>query len=293
MSYRTAAIDVPGGRLHYAVWGERGPLILLSHGITGHHRSFDALARELAADYCLLAPDHRGRGRSRDISGPWGMREHAADVLRVLDAEGRDTIDLFLGHSMGGFIAAVTAAMAPQRVARLLMVDGGLPLLEELPPGMDAEQLIQAVLGPSMERLQMRFDSRQSYQQYWREHPALGPYWDADIEAYLDYDLIGEAPGLRAATRREAVIGDVETQLIGDTVPAALRALQQPIRFLQAPRGLMDGKPLYPESVFQLWQPRLQHFSRSMIDDVNHFTIMLKQSGAAQVAAHLRDFFDA
>ncbi len=291
--YCSASIPVAGGALHYGLWGKRGPVLLASHGLTAHHQSFQALARCLGGDFRLIAPDHRGRGGSRDISGPWGMRQHAQDLLSLLDALEIEAVDLLLGHSMGGFIAAVTAAMAPRRVPRLLMLDGGLPLMDEPPPSMSTEQLIQAIVGPSMDRLDMRFASRADYHTFWRAHPAFAHCWNADVEAYIDYDLIGQAPELMSSACKPAIIADVETQLIGDTVPAALAALRQPIRFLSAPRGMVDDGPLYPPAIFDEWRPRLHDFRQRELRDVNHFTILLVEQGAEQVAQEIRAWLAA
>ena len=284
---QTASIEVPGGQLHYALWGEAGPLVLAAHGLTANHVSFYPLAREMAGRFRLIAPDHRGRGRSRDIRGPWGMREHARDVMALLDALGIDNVDLMLGHSMGGFIAAVAGAMAPERIPRILMVDGGLPLVEALPKGMSLEQLLNAIIGPSMERLEMSFDSRAAYRDYWRDHPALKEDWSADIEAYLDYDLVGKSPPLYPATRREAIFGDVETQLVGDTIPAALRALQMPVRLLRAEGGIMDATPLYSDAIVDRWAPQIADFRCIDIPGVNHFTILQSPRGSRAVVAQI------
>ncbi|MGK3816897.1 alpha/beta fold hydrolase, partial [Enterococcus faecium] len=65
------------------------------------------MARE-APDVRLLAPDLRGRGRSADLSGPFGMSAHSDDLAAILDAAGVDRA-LIVGHSMGAFVSAVFA----------------------------------------------------------------------------------------------------------------------------------------------------------------------------------------
>ncbi|MGH7857892.1 MAG: alpha/beta fold hydrolase, partial [Candidatus Binatia bacterium] len=109
-TYRTFDVSVEGGTLRVGGSGTSGPVVLCSHGITANHVTFDALADELGDGFRILAPDHRGRGRSRDVAGPWGMRAHAADLVAALDHEGIERADVLVGHSMGGFVAAVTAA---------------------------------------------------------------------------------------------------------------------------------------------------------------------------------------
>lgn len=286
--FPTQQITVPGGQLHYRQWGQRGPLVLASHGITASHVSFTSLARamqnELGNEFRLLAPDHRGRGRSNAITGPWGMQAHAQDMLALLDALAIPQADLMLGHSMGGFVAAVTAAAAPARIRRLLMVDGGLPLFDEPPPGMTTEALIQAVIGPAMQRLDMRFASEAEYFAYWREHPALKKDWDADFEAYLRYDLCGTAPALRPSANKAAIIGDVETQLIGPTIPDALGRLRMPVDLVTAERGIMNDAPLYSEALLASWKARMAELKISREAGVNHYTIVQSAHGAKALA---------
>ena len=67
-AYHTVTVPVVGGKLFVGVWGDSGPVIVCSHGITANHVSFKALARRLSGRYRLLVPDHRGRGESAAIA---------------------------------------------------------------------------------------------------------------------------------------------------------------------------------------------------------------------------------
>jgi len=287
-TYRTVEVAVEGGTLTAGIWGTAGPIVVGSHGITGNHVSFAALADGLGDSFRLVAPDHRGRGRSRDITGPWGMRAHAADIVALLDHLKIAKADVLVGHSMGGFVAAVTAAEHPERVGSVLLVDGGLPPFDALPPGLTTEQLITAVIGPAMARLDMTFESREAYHAFWREHPAIAGSWSSYAERYFDYDLFGEPPALRPSPKKEAILGDTESQLGGDLVPRSLAKLSGPVGFLRAPRGILNGDPLYPASLVEDWQRRLPRLGVTEIPDVNHYTILLGDAGARAVAEEIR-----
>lgn len=285
--YREIDVQVEGGTLHAGLWGDAGPVLLCCHGLSANHRTFAGLAR-LLADRCrLVAPDHRGRAGSRHITGPWGMRAHAADVVALLDHLGIDRADVMIGHSMGAFIAAVTQAEYPERVASVLMIDGGLPLADEAPKDVTPEQLIHSVVGPAMERLDMTFDSVEAYYDFWKRHPAVGEAWSGDIEAYLRYELVGEPPELRAGVNKQAIIGDTESQLMSDDIPAAIARLSVPVRFLQAPRGIMNESPLYPPERLEAMAARIRDFSCRQVEDVNHYTILLSERGAREVAREI------
>jgi lipase len=101
-----------------------GAPLLAIHGITGHGLRFRRSAVEGWPDRRTLAVDLRGHGRSTS-DGPWSIAQHVIDVVDTLDALGIDSIDV-LGHSYGGAIALALLAHAPERVARLVLLDPAL-----------------------------------------------------------------------------------------------------------------------------------------------------------------------
>lgn len=286
--YQTQDLAVPGGSLRFAQWGRRGPVVLASHGLTANHTCWHALADQLGDELRLVAPDHRGRGGSANIRGPFGMDCHARDLVAILDALELPQADLVVGHSMGGFVAAVACAEYPQRFRQALFVDGGFPLIDELPAGMSVEQLTQAIIGQSMQRLDMRFASRLAYQEFWKQHPAFAEAWSDYVAEYVDYDLVGAEPELHSGVCKQSILEDVASELVSDIIPQALGKLQQPVRFLQAPRGLTNAEPLYTAERIAAWGSTLPHFSHAVVADVNHFTITLSRAGAAALAAEVR-----
>lgn len=287
--YDTVDVPVEGGTLHAGRYG-RGPNVLVAaHGITANHTEFHLLADVLGDDFTVVAPDLRGRGNSRNITGPFGMAAHADDVVALLDHLGIERAPL-LGHSMGAFVAVVTAHRAPDRIKELVLVDGGLPLdlgpLNDLP----ADQLVQAVIGPALERLDMTFPSPQAYFEFWRPHPALVDDWNEYVEEHYAYDLVGDAPDMRSGVSREAVITDGGDQLKNDDVPRAVANLQHPTVLVRAPRGLFNQQPpLYDDDAAAMWRERLPNLRDVLVPDVNHYTILMSERGAKAVAEVVRE----
>jgi lipase len=287
--YDSFAVEVDGGTLQVGRWGTGRPVVVAVHGITGTHRAFRALAEQLGQDVTLVAPDLRGRGHSNQISGPFSMAAHADDLVAVLDHVGvqRATV---LGHSMGGFVAVVTALRHPQRVERLVLVDGGLPL--ELGPlaGRPVEEIVAAVIGPALQRLRMTFPSTAAYLDFWRQHPALADDWNHYCEDLYRYDLEGEGSALRSGVREAAVLADADSQLLSDDIPAALQALGHPTVLLRAPAGLLGAEPgLYPDAWLADWQQRIPGLRLLLVPGVNHYTILLTERGARAVAQQVRE----
>jgi pimeloyl-ACP methyl ester carboxylesterase len=275
-------LDVPvaGGDLHVRRWGGTGPTVLALHGITATSMGWLQVADRLP-DVTLLAPDLRGRGRSAQLPGPYGMAAHVADVVDLLDRADASRV-VVVGHSMGGFVAVALAARHPDRVAQLLLLDGGLPTGkpgDPLPAGG-----IDAVLGPAAARLAMTFPSVEAHRDFWREHPAIGPIWGPAVRAYVDYDLVGEPPDLRSSCREAAMRTDGAEVADAAAATAALRQVTAPVTFLRAERGLLDGPPFYPDEAVARWSDGSPVVRARTVPDTNHYSLVLGDGGAAVVA---------
>jgi len=118
--------------LHHTVSGTGPPVVLLHAGVADS-RMWSVQAGSgpggLADRFTLVTPDLRGFGRSPEPSpedAPWS---HAGDVLTVLDELGIGTASV-VGCSYGGRVALELAALAPDRVDRLVLVCSALRGLE-------------------------------------------------------------------------------------------------------------------------------------------------------------------
>jgi len=283
------SVPVPGGRLAVARWG-RGPVpVLAAHGITASSISWRAVARHLdEAAVTLWAPDLRGRGASAPVGGPFGLERHAHDLLAVADHLDLDRVVL-AGHSLGAFVVVVAAAARPGLVGRVVLIDGGLPLPLAV-EGVDPDALLDATLGPAIQRLNRTYPSFADYKAFWRLHPALAQNWNDDVEAYLRYDVVEGADGaLRSRVAAEAVRIDGRDLLLGhETIGGALGSIECPVRLLRAPRGMFDQPPgLQPDELVDAWAPRVRSLTDDVVDDTNHYTILMGDRGASAVAAAL------
>lgn len=106
------------------------PMLVLLHGWMDVAASWqfvvDAFSDAFAQGRCILAPDWRGFGNTHM---PWPcdsyhFPDYLADLDRLLDHyAGEQPIDL-VGHSMGGNIAMMYAGTRPQRIRRLVNLEG-------------------------------------------------------------------------------------------------------------------------------------------------------------------------
>jgi lipase len=281
-------VAVDGGVLAVGRWGSGSRTVVASHGITANHRTFGQLAAALEgrhADVTLLAVDHRGRGGSAAHPGPFGLRTHAGDLVTVLDHVGADRAVL-VGHSMGAFIAANAAELAPDRVAGLVLVDGALPIGVDLPDDADIEDVVRSVIGPALDRLDLTFASVEEYLDRWRAHPAFqGEAWNAVSEAVYRYDLVQDGDVWRSGVSKPAVLEDGRGPMLDRQVATALARIVTPTTLLYAPRGLLDQAPgLFPGEMVAEVTAGLDHVTVELVADTNHYSILLGPSGAARIA---------
>ena len=125
---RELSWQVNGLRLAGLAWGDPGarPLLAL-HGWLDNAASFSRLA-PLLERHQVVAVDLTGHGHSdrRSADAGYQIWEDLPELTGVLDALGWQTFDL-LGHSRGAAIASLLAAAFPERVARLVLLDGLAP----------------------------------------------------------------------------------------------------------------------------------------------------------------------
>jgi pimeloyl-ACP methyl ester carboxylesterase len=119
--------DGPGIRIHGLDWGgpERGPVVLMLHGVGGNAWIWADVAPRLRAGlpgHRIVAIDQREGGDTDHPPTGYLASDFAADVAAVHDQLGGGPLVL-VGHSRGGWLAAYVAATAPERVERLVLVD--------------------------------------------------------------------------------------------------------------------------------------------------------------------------
>ncbi|WP_166352560.1 alpha/beta fold hydrolase [Phytoactinopolyspora limicola] len=120
-----------------------GPAVVLLHGFPETHLMWNAVARDLARDYTVIAPDLRGYGESDkpDADGPdlYSKRTMAADVVAVASQLGHDRFAV-IGHDRGALVAVRAGLDHPDQVSHIGILDV-LPTLDtwDVLRGVDAK----------------------------------------------------------------------------------------------------------------------------------------------------------
>lgn len=122
----TDFLSVDGYRLAYTAAGSSSnPPVILIHGLMSHRGVWNSTIEKLKEGFYCIAFDLPGFGESdKPQKGDYSIAKQAERVTKVADYFGFDEF-IVIGHSMGGQIATYLAAsIAPQRVRKLVSVDG-------------------------------------------------------------------------------------------------------------------------------------------------------------------------
>jgi pimeloyl-ACP methyl ester carboxylesterase len=111
-----------GARMRYLRAGS-GPALLLVHGLLGYSFSWRFCIPALARHATVYAIDLLGTGFSdRPLNLDCSLKASAQRLLQFMDKTGLASCDL-LGTSHGGALSMMAAALAPERMQRLILVD--------------------------------------------------------------------------------------------------------------------------------------------------------------------------
>jgi len=122
-------VDVRGERHHVLTWGDpQSPPLVLLHGWMDVGASFQFLVDEFKRDWYAIAPDLRGFGRSAWQPLGYWFYDYLADLEALLAHFVPDQPARLVGHSLGGNIVMIYAGVRPERVARVVSLEGfGIP----------------------------------------------------------------------------------------------------------------------------------------------------------------------
>jgi pimeloyl-ACP methyl ester carboxylesterase len=183
---------------HVQVWGDpapgKTPLVLL-HGWMDVAASYQFVVDALSHDHYVIAPDWRGFGQtaSGDADSFW-FPDYLADLDALLDHYAPGTPVNLVGHSMGGNVAMVYAGVRPERIHRLINLEGfGMPATQpQEAPGRFVKWLDEVKMLHRGEKQLKGYDSALGVaQRLMKNNPRLGldkSHWLATHWAREDTD---------------------------------------------------------------------------------------------------------
>ncbi|WP_428682736.1 alpha/beta fold hydrolase [Sphingopyxis sp.] len=275
--------ETPDGDICWFEWGERGegPSVLLLHATGFHARLWDRVVAALPAGTHVLAPDHRGHGRSFRPASLSDWTSNARALLPLLDRFPEQSF-VGCGHSMGGYVLTRLAAERPETFRHLILID---PVI--MAPGLYAGQADQPVPDPadhpvsrrrnqwaSVEEMRARFADRAPYSGW--EPGVLGDYCTHGLLPAASGEGLELAcpPALEASMYQNALRADPYVWL-GD--------IKAPVTLIRAPQGLRGDSMDFSQS--PTWTglgPAIGAAQDELWNDHSHFIPM---EAPARVAA--------
>jgi len=189
--------------LYYELHGDaEAPPLILSSGLGGSASYWAPNLPALAAHHRVLVYDHRGTGRSdRAPLDSLTVEDMADDVVALLDALGIDRAHL-VGHALGAHIGLALALRAPDRLDRLVVVNGWGRLEAHTARCFDARLALLRTAGP------VAFIRAQPIFLY----PANWLTLDAPASLVDDAVQLAHFPGAATAEQRIAAVRAFDVQ---------------------------------------------------------------------------------
>lgn len=127
---RSQYLNVRGLRYHVRLWGESSaPKLFMVHGWMDTAASFQFVVDHLQQEWQVIAPDWRGFGLSENTpADTYWFADYLADLDALLQHFAPGEAVNLLGHSMGGNVVSLYAGIRPERIKKLINLEGfGLP----------------------------------------------------------------------------------------------------------------------------------------------------------------------
>lgn len=257
-----------GIQIQLAIWEGKGRPILCIHGLTANSRFWDGVASALAPRHKIVAMDLRGRGFSDKPSTGYSIQHHCKDILSLMNDQGLER-PVLMGHSLGAFISLVFTAQYPQRVDRLILVDGGGRLSET--------QMAKVFAGikPSLDRLGQVFPSFEAYVSLMKQAPFLQP-WNTYMETYFQYEVEEVEGGVRSRVHPKHIEEEANNLKKEDSTQFYPR-VPCPTLILRATRGMLaEDDFVLPEDVADRMIRGIKNARRVDLEGANHYTILFQ-----------------
>ena len=277
-----------GLRMHVRHWGDAdAPKLFMLHGWMDVSASFQFIVDCLQRDWHVIAPDWRGFGLSERVNADcYWFPDYLGDLDALLDQLAPNQPVNVLGHSMGGNIATLYAGIRPQRIERLVNLEG-FGLANTVPaqaPGRYA-QWLDELRNPPVMRL---YASLTEVAQRLRKN---NPRLSAERAEFL-----AEHWSAANAEGQWHILGDPAHKIVSatlyhtDEVLACWRNISAPVLWVEAEHTDMwrwMGPKAQVRAEIDRRMAEIPNVTPALIPDAGH---MLHHDQPEKVAALIEDF---
>lgn len=271
--------NIGGLRYHVRTWGDPArPKLFLLHGWMDLSASFQFLVDAFERDWYVLAPDWRGFGLSQWNTGVYWFPEYVADLDALLRHYSPDTPVDVVGHSMGGNVACLYAGVRPERVRRLVSIEGiGIPNTTATQAPERVRRWLNEIATPPSFRSYRNFD--ELVERLTRENPRL----TTDKAVFLAHHWAHESGAGDVVLR-----GDPKHKIVNPVLYRVEEAIATWER-ITAPVLWLQGRV----SEFEKWigdapeqytrrKAAFQHLTERIIEGAGHMVHLDNPAAAAQ-----------
>jgi len=285
---RSEFLTIRGLRCHVRHWGREGaPKLFMLHGWMDVGASFQFVVDALQGDWHVIAPDWRGFGLSqRSGLDTYWFPDYLADLDAILRHYSPEQAVYLLGHSMGGNIVGLYAGARPERIRKLINLEGaGLRGAKpEQTPGRYAKWLdslleqsemrsypTQVAVAARLQKTNPRLsDDKAAF---------LAQHWSAQNDAG-EWEILGDPVHKQAGPLPYHV----------DDVMACWQAISAPVLWVEADQtNMWDWMGAKPAGRVEL-ERRLDHLrdvTKKMVYDAGH---MLHHDQPLSLAQMIEEF---
>ncbi len=270
-------VSVNNINLHYIAYPDNGPAMLLMHGLTANAHAFGGLVNAgLADNFHLYSVDLRGRGQSDHPAFHYSIKDHADDIIALLNSLGLKEV-ILCGHSYGGLLAIYLAANYPKRVSKIIILDAAARM-----NGRAAE-----LLGYRLSTLDKVYSGWDDYIAEVKAAP-YNTFWEDAMEEYYHADVRPAAKGGITPSANLSNIIEASVGLAQISWPSEIEKTQQPALLINAPEEYNLGEPLLPDDYARETAEALPNGQYMRVEG-NHQT-MLYGKGARQIVKAVKNF---
>jgi pimeloyl-ACP methyl ester carboxylesterase len=235
---RELEVDL-GGPVHYADFGGTGPSLVMIHGLGGSRLNWLGVAPKLAEGHHVYALDLIGHGKTPLA----GRRATLANHRRLIDdfvSQVAGAPAVLAGNSTGGHLSILEAALAPEAVSALVLVDPAVPIpfggAIPDPAALAVAPLLVRGLGEAM----LRENSRRltSEQQVYRILKLVSPDYSRIPEELIQAHLEGHRSRHGSEEANRALLQTGRSLLAGNL---RRRRFYELVRKVRAPTLVVQG----------------------------------------------------
>lgn len=237
-AHQEGFVTANGVRLQYLDWGSAGPALIFIHGGVDNPHAFDDLAPAFTDRFRVIAYARRGHGQSAG-EGPFDTLTLTEDLRGLMDTLRIEKANL-VGWSMGGNEATGMAISHPERVIRIVYLDGAFDCADP-----DFLAASKAIPSQFIETPASAMASLEVYRSYYQAE-VVAPLEDMGrIEAYLRETVVVRSDGSLEQKMPKAIQESLFADILAD-----------PPR--QYSRINCPALAIFPESQFNLQGADLQ-----------------------------------